>query len=165
MADRMRSMTERNVKLGDVLVKKGWLTHDQLEEALQKQKSSREFLGAVLLRERYITEDQLVLALSEQFGIPCVRLKNFYVDWTLAMKFSASLILEHQCFPLRKDPEAITFGIVNPLNASALAEVEKETKGDIAKLVLVKESEMRDLLERYRQYVNIKIRRSLDEAG
>ncbi len=155
-------MIDKDAKLGEILIKKGWLDHKQLEEILEKQKLDREFLGKILLREKAITEEQLVVALSEQFHIPCVQLKNFYVDWDLVMKFSASLILDHRCFPLRRDGDTVIVGITNPLDAWALSVVKAETKGYVSKLVLVTESEMRELLDRYRQYVNINIRRSLD---
>ena len=154
-------MADKDVKLGEILIKKGWLDHRQLEQILAKQKSTREFLGKILLREKAVTEDQLVAALSEQFRIPCACVKNFYVDWNLVMKFPASLILDHKCFPLRRDGMTLVIGITNPLDVWALSAVKDYS----AALVLVTESEMRELLDRYRQYVNISIRRSLDETG
>ena len=157
-------MANKNAALGEILVQKGWLTRERVEEGLRKQKSTREFLGAILLREKWITEEQLTAALSEQFRIPHVSLRNFYIDWELVMKFSASLISEHQCFPLRKDGLTVVFGITDPLDAWAIARAESETKGHSVTFVLVNRSEMSDLLERYRQHVNIQIRHSLGEA-
>ncbi len=156
-------MTEKDVKLGEILVQNGWLQKEKLNEALEKQKSSHEFLGAILLREKWVSEEQLISALSEQFDMPYARLKNFYVEWDLAMKFSTSTILDHRCFPLRQNDQAITFGITNPLDAWARSQIEAEAKGESVQFVLVTPSDMRDLLERYQQYVNIRIRRSLDK--
>lgn len=165
----MRTMgnvvADQHVKLGEILIKKKWLDSKQLEHVLTKQKSTCEFLGQILLKEKLITEEQLIAALSEQFHIPCAHLKNFPVDWNLVMKFSASLILDHKCFPLRCDGETLMIGITNPLDVWALSAVKTMTQGYSAKLVLVTESEMRKLLDGYRQYVNIRIRRSLEETG
>lgn len=154
-------MTEKDVRLGELLVRKGWIGKEKLQEALEKQKTSREFLGAILLREKWISEEQLAVALSEQFGMPHVRLKNFYVDWNLAMKFSTSTILDHQCFPLRENSDTVTFGITNPLDAWVRSQVEAEVRGQNVRFVLVTSSDMLDLISRYQQYVNIRIRRSL----
>ncbi|MFN8671687.1 MAG: hypothetical protein U0457_06320 [Candidatus Sericytochromatia bacterium] len=52
-------------KLGTILVKKGYCTDFQIENALKFQKKDNR-LGTVLLREGYITEEQLDLAIAEQ---------------------------------------------------------------------------------------------------
>ena len=150
------------VKLGEILVKKGWIDHETLAHALREQVLTRDFLGHILLKGRKISEEQLAMALSEQSGIPFIRLTNFYVDWNLVMEFSAALILDRKCFPLRATQMEVTFAIANILDERALAQMESERKGYRVKSVLVTQSDMNDLLERYRQYVNIKMRRQLD---
>ena len=160
-----KGLPNKEVKLGDILIKKGWITQARLEEALAKQKLSKEFLGTVLLKEGFITEEQLVMALSQQFKIPYASLKNFYVDWDLVMRFSPSLVLDHKCFPLREDETSVTFAITNPLDAWALGEVELEAKGHTVKLILVTESERKEILNRFRQYTNIRIRHLLDDKN
>lgn len=54
-----------NLKLGEILVKKGFCTNFQIENALKFQKKDNR-LGTVLLRGGYITEEQLDIAVSEQ---------------------------------------------------------------------------------------------------
>lgn len=146
-------------------MERGWIGKERLNDALDEQKSSAEFLGKILLRKKYLSEEQLIQALSEQFRLPFLRPKNFYVNWDLAGGFSASLILEHHCFPLIQKDNTLTMGITNPLDAWALGKVEEETKGRRVQFALVLESEMRELLDRYRRYANIRIRHRLDQGG
>jgi len=144
-------------------MRKEWISAEQLEEALHEQESTREFLGSILLKRNYLTEGRLTLALSEQFRLPWNSVKNFYIDWDFVMKFSASLLLEYRCFPLARDGNSVTMGITNPLNAWAMAKAEEEARNLRVRFVLVMESEMQDLLERYRRQMNIRIRHSLEK--
>lgn len=158
---------QKNLRLGEILIQKGWIRNSDLEEALQEQKSSGEFLGEILLKKKYLTEEQLVIALSEQFRMPWISLKNYYVDWDLVMRFSASLISEHNVFPLQEEKTSITFAVANPLDAWGIGQAEEEAraKGCSAKFLLGTLSEIRELLDRYRQYVKMRIRTSLEEGG
>jgi type IV pilus assembly protein PilB len=52
--------------LGQVLMESGMLTIDELNEAIEIQKSSGQRLGDVLLSLNMITEDELKMALSFQ---------------------------------------------------------------------------------------------------
>ena len=155
----------QNIKLGDLLIQKGWIAQGQLEQALAEQKVSREFLGEILLKNHSITEEQLAIALSEQFKMPFVRLKSAYLNWDLVMKFSTGLVMDHQCFPLQSDGLTVTFAIINPLDAWVRAQIERELHGKTVKLVLTTKSEMKDCLDRYRQYLNMKIRQSFDQKS
>lgn len=51
--------------LGDILIDAGWITREQLHEALEVQKSQQQ-LGRILVTLGYLTEDQLSEALLEQ---------------------------------------------------------------------------------------------------
>ena len=57
-------------RLGDILVKRGHISDDQLQSALATQGSERGMLGAILMRRGLITLEQLGSALAEQFEVP-----------------------------------------------------------------------------------------------
>ena len=160
-----KGAAESPVRLGELLIRKGLIDSQQLEEALQKQRSNREFLGTILVEKGYITEEQLLSVLSEQFRMLRFNLtKDYYIDWNLVMKFSTGLIQENKCFPLRQDRRSIIFGITNPLNALGMSKATEEARGEKVEFVLVLESEMQEALERYRYHVNVRIRNMLDEG-
>lgn len=148
--------------LGEILIQKGWLHQKQLDEALCDQKTNKEFLGMILLRKGFITEQQLALALSEQFHFPFRSIKDVYIDWDWVMKFDTALVLEHKCFPLSENEASTTFAITNPLDAWAMAKATEQARSRRIQFVLVLESEMQEVLTRYRQQVNIRIRHLLD---
>ncbi len=138
-------------RLGELLVAKGLLSPFQLEEALQSQRSTGELLGAILLRKAWISEEQLLSALSEQSGIPRVRLESQEVDWTVAGQFSLSLLGEHTCFPFRQEEESFIVAICDPLDAWTVSALEKEARGRRVELVLASSSEIAAAIQQFRQ--------------
>ncbi len=153
---------DKEVRLGEILIQKGWITPVQLEKALARQKKGGHFLGSILLEESLINDEQLARALSEQSKLPFLSLKNSYIDWALVTHFSPSLILDHKCFPIERTPYEMTFALTNILDGWALTQIEQEARGYRVRLVLITQSDMQELINRYRQHVSIQIRRKLD---
>ena len=56
------------VKIGELLVKKGFITAAQLETALKESRKSGEILGMALVRLELVTQEQLLEVLAEQLG-------------------------------------------------------------------------------------------------
>jgi len=58
------------MRLGDLLMRAGVVTQEQLDGALEQQASWGGKLGSILVRMRALSEDLLVKALSRQLNIP-----------------------------------------------------------------------------------------------
>ena len=56
------------------------------------------------------------------------------------------------------------FAITNPLDAWAMTKASEEAKGRVVHFILVPMSEMEGMLQRYREQVNLRIRKLLDEG-
>lgn len=140
-------------KLGEILRDRGLITDEQLSEALQQQRATHDFLGCVFLRKGYLAPEQLLSALSEQFDIPVISIKEAYIDWSLVLKFSPSLILDAGCFPVARDAWSVTLAITDPLNVWAIKKAEEEARPLKLKLALTSDDDMQEALKRYRQQV------------
>jgi type IV pilus assembly protein PilB len=158
-------MEKGALKLGEILVKKGWVTSVAVDIALATQKRTREFLGEILLKDKKVSEEHLAMALSEQSGLPFVRLDQYSIDWPLTLRFSVALVMEKKCFPLEVKGDEITFAITNVLDAWLLSQIESECRTYRVRLVLVTPKDMNELMTRYREYVNIKIRKRLESGN
>lgn len=154
-------MTKSNVRIGEIMVKKGMITEAQLSDALLSQKITPAFLGTILMNKGVIASRQLAEAISEQFELPLVELKSQYADAELTRKFSSSIILDHKCFPLRSDENTVTVAIVNPLNAVAIAKVEEEASPRTVKWLLVTEEDMDEAIKNYRSSISANIQKLL----
>jgi hypothetical protein len=67
------------MKLGQILLRKQWISPAQLSQALTKQRLTNQRLGEVLVEEGLISPQQLNIALKEQYW----RHNGFWVisDW------------------------------------------------------------------------------------
>ena len=68
------------IKLGEMLLKAGLITDDQLKESLTAQKQSGEKLGFVLVSLGHVKEDDITHLLSDQYGVPSINLRHFEID-------------------------------------------------------------------------------------
>jgi hypothetical protein len=55
--------------LGELLLKKGLVTQDELDLALTEQAESGRLLGAILVERGYVSGPALAVALAEQYGV------------------------------------------------------------------------------------------------
>ncbi len=149
-------------KLGEILAARGLISAGQLEEALQKQRGSGEFLGEMLQELGWVTEDQILEALSDQFKIPFQRLEPNQVDWAVTGQFPKSLLFEHTCIPLQADVQTITVALTDPLDAWAVSELERQARGKKIKLVLGRKEEISALLKEHRRRLLQKTGQSLE---
>jgi len=63
-----REPPQGKLSLGELVIRKGWVTEKQLADALVRQHYSDDRLGRVLVEMKLITPAQLAQALQEQMG-------------------------------------------------------------------------------------------------
>ena len=124
MQGRRKSST-----LGQVLIKNGKITAEQLKEALQIQKTRYEgkMLGEVLVKEGYISEDDLYAALSAQFMYPSVDVSRYAINPDVLTFVPRELAVSHQMIPLDRFGNILTLAMVNPLDKEGTMAVEQST--------------------------------------
>ncbi|EGQ9716520.1 Flp pilus assembly complex ATPase component TadA [Vibrio alginolyticus] len=67
-------------RLGDLLVEEGIVSEEQIQQALNAQRSTGQKLGDVLIDLGFITEKQMLDFLSQQLGLPLIDLGRAPVD-------------------------------------------------------------------------------------
>ena len=82
-------MTARK-RLGDILIERGLLNEQQLQLALEDQRTSGDKLGDILVRLGYITAEKMADALSVHLGYPRVDLARQYIARKLLNLFRIS---------------------------------------------------------------------------
>jgi type IV pilus assembly protein PilB len=143
---------KKKTYLGEMLIKKGLISDQQLQMMIEEQMKNKQFLGEMLVKKGVISEDDLLKTLAEQFEIDYVQLKDEAIDWEVAKSFSSSLITKHKCIPIRGDEETVTIAITNPLNVWVLDMAEKEAAPRKIKMVLAKVSDVDKAIEAFQQY-------------
>jgi len=104
------------MNLGEILVRKGYLNEQELEEALQNQRVSQERVGAALVRLGLITEEQALEALSEQLAIPYVQLSDITPEPHLLEMLPSRVVFRNQIFPVDLVDGRLLVATTDPLN-------------------------------------------------
>jgi type IV pilus assembly protein PilB len=111
-------------RLGDILVRRGYITAGQLDAALTAQGSERGMLGRILVRRGLITMDQLGDALAEQFGVPFVEVVPQAVNPQIVRLLPERLARRHSCVPVSVAGSTMQLAMVAPDDIEAISEAE-----------------------------------------
>lgn len=113
--------------IGQVLLKKGIINNEQLEEALKIQKQKKLLIGEILLELGYVSAESLAVSLAGQSDLAYVPVEKYKVPQELVRWFPSELAHKHACIPLAKMGSVLTVAMVNPLDRVAVEEIEKAT--------------------------------------
>jgi type IV pilus assembly protein PilB len=118
-------------RIGDLLVREGLITRDQLEKALLEQKQNGTRVGYNLVKLGFIPETELTKMLARQFKMPAVDLSRFEVDPRIAKLIPADLAIKHLVLPLKRDGRTLTVAMADPTNLGVLEDLKFITRYDI----------------------------------
>src|SRR5256885_5682979 len=104
--------------LGSILLKKGWITHDKLDAALEAARVSGMRLGETLLARGWLFEPELASALAEQFGLRYVDLVRHPLDPSAARLLPLEVARRMFAVPVRfMDSGAVEVAVGDPYDA------------------------------------------------
>jgi type IV pilus assembly protein PilB len=135
-------------RIGDLLLREGLITRDQLEKAIVEQKASGSRLGYALIKLGYLNELDLTRMLARQFRMPAVDLSKFEVDPRITKLVPADLALKHLVLPLKRDGRTLTVAMADPTDLGVLDDLKFITRYDIFP-VIAGEYTLRAAIERY----------------
>ena len=114
-----------------MLVGKGLLDADDLDQALTEQKRTGERLGEILLKTGLISEEALVQNLSEQLNIPYQPLTDIRIERQLIEKVPARLVNLYQIVPLEAQGNVLRVAMFDPLDIHTLDELRLHLKREV----------------------------------
>jgi type II secretion system (T2SS) protein E len=106
--------------LGSILLKKGWITPERLDAALEERGNSGMRLGEILLSRGWIFEGELAHALAEQFDLPYIDLGARSFDPTVAALLPLEVARRLFAVPVRfVGEDGIQVAIADPTDVDA----------------------------------------------
>ncbi|MBN8626123.1 MAG: Flp pilus assembly complex ATPase component TadA [Planctomycetes bacterium] len=117
-------------KLGDLLVRQGYLTEDSLRAALDQQKKDArgKLLGEILVETAACSEDQIAECIAHEFGVPFARLELRLCDQKCADLLPRDFIENNLVMPLFAVRGVLTLAMSEPSNLFLIEEVERLAK-------------------------------------
>jgi type IV pilus assembly protein PilB len=134
-------------RIGDLLVRDGLVTREQLDRALADADQSRTRVGVSLVKLGMLGEQELVRALSRQQGVSAADLSRIVPDPKLVRLLSPELALKHLALPLRRVGRSLTVAMADPTDRDAIEVIEFATGFDVEP-VIAAEYALRRAIER-----------------
>jgi len=118
------------VKLGDLLVQRGYLSEEGLREALGRQRKGNQgkLLGEILIEAAACSEDQVAECIADSYGVPYAKLELRLCDQKTAELLPRDFIENNLVMPLFAVRGVLTLAVSEPSNLFLIEEVEKLTK-------------------------------------
>lgn len=132
----------KKIRLGDLLVKNGLITEEQLTQALIAQKTTGHKLGRTLISSGIISEEKMLQLLSTQLKIPFIDLNQYHYDAATIQIIPEILARRYRVVALKKNPDgSMLIGMSDPTDIFAYDELAKQLKCHLH-LAVVRESQV-----------------------
>ena len=133
--------------IGQYLVNKGIITQKQLDEALQEQKSSGEFVGVILVKKGYASEHIIAKSLSEELGLAFMDLSKYSIEASAIKLVPEEICRKYVAIPIYQAGKNLTVAMANPMDQKAIEEIRKVSNLNV-RPVFSPISEIKDRIER-----------------
>jgi type IV pilus assembly protein PilB len=124
-----------SVRLGEILVKESLITQDQLQKALEFQRSNGGKLGSCLTKMGFITDDDITGVLSRQYGVPSINLKYYEIDPNVIKLIPQDTATRYQVIPLSRVGSVLTIAMTDPTNVFAMDDIKFMTGFNVEPVV------------------------------
>jgi len=137
-----------SVRLGEILLKESLITQEQLQKALDFQRSNGGKLGSCLTKMGFITDDDITGVLSRQYGVPSINLKFYEIDPNVIKLIPQDTALRYQVIPLSRVGSVLTIAMTDPTNVFAMDDIKFMT-GFNVEPVVASESAIGEAISRF----------------
>lgn len=129
------------IPIGEVLKEQGYINDDQLQQALDAQKSDRsKRLGQHLIDLGFVTEEQTLQALSVKLGEPFVYMNSVNVDIEAVSKIPESLANKYNIIATEIKGNNLSVVTSDPMNFYGFEDIRLVTGMDLSISLATSES-------------------------
>jgi len=137
------------MKLGEVLINQGKITQTMLDQALEEQKKDGSRLGSTLIKLGFVSEDELLEALSKHYGVKSIDLKSKELDDALLKLIPGDLAGKYLVVPVSRYGHTLTVAMINPGDVAAIEDIQFATGYEVKPVVAAEESILKIVQDHY----------------
>ncbi len=100
LEEKIQAEEGRDLKLGEMLIKAGKISDNQLKIAIQEQKILNKPLGEIIVMKGFLTKEELGMFLIDQKQIDEINLEKFKIDFSLVKKLGITICLRYRIIPV-----------------------------------------------------------------
>ena len=151
------------IRIGDLLVSAGYVTEDQLKEALSIQKQSGgKRIGQVLIEMGYVTEEHMLSALANRLGMQVIDLNSYTIDPETVKLIPRQMAEQYLMLPIGQDNGEVLLAVNDPLNLYAIEDI-RQTIGMPVRPIIAMEQVLKNAIDY--QYAGIKAQLAAENAN
>ena len=154
------TLQKSNLKLGELLLYAGKISKEQLNKALEDQKTTKMKLGEIIVNKGWLNLDEIVESLELQLGFPKVDLSKYEINSNVVTLIPESIVKKYKLIAIDKKDDSLVVAMVDPLNFFAIDDIKLYTKMDVIPC-LATISDVERAIERY--YSSILTQKALNE--
>jgi type IV pilus assembly protein PilB len=111
------------LKLGELLLRNKLISKDQLDKALELQKTNNSKLGYNLVKMGFVSDEEIATCLSKQFGISAINLSHFEIDQSVLDLVPVEVCRKYDLIPVNRTGAVLTVAMSDPTNIRAMDEI------------------------------------------
>lgn len=136
----------KKIQIAEMLLNEGLITREQLDTAINAQKSTDKKIGQVLVDLGFISEEKLLQVLSHQLEIPLIDLRTYPLQPDLIRLLPEFHARHFRALILNEEGDTYLVGMVDPQDILAQDEIERILDHKI-KLAIIHEDELLTVLD------------------
>lgn len=154
---------KRNLRIGEVLTEKGYVTEGQISQALTYQKEHRDMrVGQILMKLGFVTETQVLEALASRLQLRIVDVAQLVVNVEAVAMVDKALAEKNLILPVNIKEHNMQIVTNDPLNYFALEEVRQQT-GCQLEILLSEEAPLKQAISYY--FAEVSARKAAKQAN
>lgn len=131
-------MDAYKVLLGEILIQRKRITREQLDAALQTQRTKGGFVGEILVDSGLLDERDIVVALVIQCGMPYIAVNKYTIDPGILRLIPREVALKEKVIALDRIGDILSVVMMNPLTDDKKNYLESLTQCRIATFISTK---------------------------
>ena len=137
-----------STRLGELLVRKGYITPEQLRKAIEEQRAHGGSLNEHLVKLGCFTEDVLLAYLQREYRLSTADPANLEISGEVIQLVPHALVTKYHLIPIAQNGSSLTLAMADPSNMVAVDEVKFLTGANV-KIVLATSSSIQRAIERF----------------
>lgn len=159
-------MVQTYKRFGELLLARGVITEEQLQEALQKQQTtmSHRKIGEVLLRMNFISKSHITEGLAEQLNIPVVDLSQREIPERIRGMIDGGIATLYRVVPVDERGKTLLLATADPTNINNLDNLSRLLERPVEPVIASSD----DISTALRKYYNLQentVESMLDSAS
>jgi hypothetical protein len=138
---------DERLRLGEMLLKKKLITKEQLDTAVQYQKSLGGKIGNIIVKLGYMTDEALTREIARHYNMEVTDLANMILPVNLLKAVPRDIVEKHHLIPIHVTKDVLTVCMSDPTDYEALDELQFVTGKKIDTTLATRDSIKRAIAE------------------